>query len=387
MRIVQLNSFSASVTASLIRMTASIEDHEERVAYLEGIGGISGGNPLTPLNQFSASAKISIANLEAATGSYETTGRGIISGSSQVDVMSTTNIARLATTGSNSFNGSQTITGSVTVSSTLNASSILVNGFLGIDTGADVNSVKIGRSTGGTSTRTVAIGYGSAGGAGSYNVAIGDQSGQQLAGSNNVVIGGTTLNATINASSNTIVGSSTANTNAIGSTNTIIGSGITLGAGAANNTIVGASVTVGAISNHIILANGAGTRAFIYDGTNTTLTNNVIVSGSISATGDIVAYSTSDIRFKENIIPITAALLKLENISGNTYDWKNEFEYIHGFKGNDVGVIAQEIQKVLPEAVRERENGYLGVNYEKIIPLLIESIKELSAKVDRLENK
>jgi ABC-type transporter Mla subunit MlaD len=109
--------------------------------------------------------------------------------------------------------------------------------------------------------------------------------------------------------------------------------------------------------------------------------------GRIDASGDIVAFSTSDRNFKENIIPITAALLKLENISGNTYDWKNEFEYIHGFKGNDVGVIAQEIQKVLPEAVRERENGYLAVQYEKIIPLLIESIKELSVKVKDLENK
>jgi hypothetical protein len=110
-------------------------------------------------------------------------------------------------------------------------------------------------------------------------------------------------------------------------------------------------------------------------------------AGRIDASGDIVAFSTSDINFKENIIPIKDALSKVETISGNTYDWKNEFEYIHGFKGNDVGVIAQEIQKVLPEAVRERENGYLGVNYEKIIPLLIESIKELSAKVKELENK
>ena len=110
-------------------------------------------------------------------------------------------------------------------------------------------------------------------------------------------------------------------------------------------------------------------------------------AGRVDASGDIVAYSTSDINFKENIVPIKNALDKVENISGNEYIWKNEFEYIHGFKGKDVGVIAQEIQKILPEAVRERDNGYLGVNYEKIIPLLIESIKELSAKVKELENK
>jgi len=112
-----------------------------------------------------------------------------------------------------------------------------------------------------------------------------------------------------------------------------------------------------------------------------------VTAGRIDAAGDIVAYSTSDIRLKENIQPIQNALSKVETISGNEYNWKKEFEYIHGFKGNDVGVIAQEIQKVLPEAINERENGYLGVNYEKIIPLLIQSIKELSAKVKELENK
>jgi hypothetical protein len=110
-------------------------------------------------------------------------------------------------------------------------------------------------------------------------------------------------------------------------------------------------------------------------------------AGRIDATGDIVAYSTSDERLKENIQPIQNALSKVENISGNEYNWKEEFENIHGFKGNDVGVIAQEIQKILPEAVIERDNGYLGVNYEKIIPLLIQSIKELSLKVKELENK
>ena len=134
------------------------------------------------------------------------------------------------------------------------------------------------------------------------------------------------------------------------------------------------------MSNNFLILSG------IISGSNT-FTGNQTISGSLNVTGDVVAFSTSDINFKENISPITDALLKLENISGNTYDWKNEFEYIHGFKGNDVGVIAQEIQKILPEAVRERENGYLGVNYEKIIPLLIQSIKELSVKVKDLENK
>jgi hypothetical protein len=111
------------------------------------------------------------------------------------------------------------------------------------------------------------------------------------------------------------------------------------------------------------------------------------VAGEIRATGDIVAFYSSDERLKENIQPIENALTKVEMISGNTYDWKEGFETIHSHKGNDIGVIAQEIEKVLPQAVTERETGYKAVNYEKIVPLLIEAIKELNAKIDKLENK
>jgi uncharacterized coiled-coil protein SlyX len=111
------------------------------------------------------------------------------------------------------------------------------------------------------------------------------------------------------------------------------------------------------------------------------------VAGEIRATNDITAYYSSDIRLKENIQPIQNALEKVESISGNTYDWKEGFEEIHSHKGNDIGVIAQEIEEILPQIVTNRDNGYKAVQYEKIVPLLIEAIKELSAKIKRLENK
>ena len=57
------------------------------------------------------------------------------------------------------------------------------------------------------------------------------------------------------------------------------------------------------------------------------------------------------------------------------------------YKGKDVGVVAQEIQSVLPEIVAGRANGYLGVKYEKIVPLLIESIKELKQEIDEIKEK
>jgi hypothetical protein len=110
-------------------------------------------------------------------------------------------------------------------------------------------------------------------------------------------------------------------------------------------------------------------------------------SAWVGATGDITAFYSSDIRLKENIHPILHALEKVKSISGNTYDWKAGFDEIHSHKGNDIGVIAQEIEAVLPQIVTNRDNGYKAVQYEKIIPLLVEAIKELSAKIDRLENK
>jgi uncharacterized coiled-coil protein SlyX len=110
-------------------------------------------------------------------------------------------------------------------------------------------------------------------------------------------------------------------------------------------------------------------------------------AGEIRATGDITAFYSSDIRLKENIQPIQNALEKVESISGNTYDWKEGYDEIHSHKGNDVGVIAQEVEEILPQIVTNRDNGFKAVQYEKIIPLLIEAIKELSAKINRLENK
>ena len=114
-------------------------------------------------------------------------------------------------------------------------------------------------------------------------------------------------------------------------------------------------------------------------------------TGRIDATNDIVAYSTSDCRLKENIKPIKNALCKVIGVTGNTFDWKEltkeEIQTIHSNTGKDVGVIAQEIEKILPEAVTTRNNGYKAVNYEKIVPLLIEAIKEQQKQINELKSK
>ena len=132
---------------------------------------------------------------------------------------------------------------------------------------------------------------------------------------------------------------------------------------------------------------GGGTTANVQFGSFGIGTTASGVSGEIRATGDIVAFYSSDERLKENIQPIQNALSKVESISGNTYNWKEGFETIHSHIGHDLGVIAQEVQSVLPEVVTERETGYLAVDYVKLVPVLIQAIKELSAKVKELENK
>jgi hypothetical protein len=109
--------------------------------------------------------------------------------------------------------------------------------------------------------------------------------------------------------------------------------------------------------------------------------------GRIDASNDVVAYSTSDFRLKENITPILNPIAKIEAIGGYTFDWKPEHKDLHGFEGRDIGVIAQEIEVIMPEIVTMRDSGYKAVKYEKIVPLLIEAIKDLQKQVDELKNK
>ena len=130
--------------------------------------------------------------------------------------------------------------------------------------------------------------------------------------------------------------------------------------------------------------NGMGNSIGVASNFNTILEDNLTVSGSLNVTGDITAFSTSDERLKSNITPILDGLDKVGEIQGYEYDWiENEH---HTNTGHDIGVIAQEIEKIAPEAVTTRDNGYKAVKYEKLIPILIQAIKELNDKVKQLED-
>jgi hypothetical protein len=107
-------------------------------------------------------------------------------------------------------------------------------------------------------------------------------------------------------------------------------------------------------------------------------------AGRLEAANDIVAYSSSDKRWKTNIKNIDSPLEKISKINGVEFDWIED-EPVHGNKGHDVGVIAQEIEQILPDIVQTRESGMKAVQYDKIIPLLIESIKEQQKQIEELK--
>jgi hypothetical protein len=114
--------------------------------------------------------------------------------------------------------------------------------------------------------------------------------------------------------------------------------------------------------------------------------------GEIRASSEITAYFSSDARLKENIKLIENPITIIDQIRGVTFDWTDEHMARRGgedgyfVRKHDIGVIAQEVQAVLPELVGTREDGYLAVKYEKMVPLLIEAIKAQQKTIDSLVN-
>ena len=115
-------------------------------------------------------------------------------------------------------------------------------------------------------------------------------------------------------------------------------------------------------------------------------TSTLGTAGLIRATNDVVAFYSSDERLKDNLIKIGNPLDKLSQLNGYEFDWIVNQE-IHPNEGHDVGVIAQEVEKVIPEIVETRESGYKAVKYEKMVPLLIEAIKEQQKQIDELKEE
>jgi hypothetical protein len=112
-------------------------------------------------------------------------------------------------------------------------------------------------------------------------------------------------------------------------------------------------------------------------------------SGNLLVIGNVTAYgSTSDARLKHNVKPIENALSTVIELKGVTFNWnKDTTTYTLTKLDKDIGFIAQQVQEVLPDLVREGEDGYLGIRDRAIIPLLVEAIKELNKKIETLEGE
>ena len=100
------------------------------------------------------------------------------------------------------------------------------------------------------------------------------------------------------------------------------------------------------------------------------------VSNDLTVSGDVVI--SSDARLKSNIVSLGSTLAKLLQIDGKSYEMKGK---------QKIGVLAQEIQEVFPELVSEDDNEMLAVNYQGLVPVLINALKEQDAKMKEQEKK
>ena len=152
------------------------------------------------------------------------------------------------------------------------------------------------------------------------------------------------------------------------------------------NGIVISPVSGNVLINSTQTATSPSTGALVVNG-------GVGINGNVYVTGSTFSNTPSDRRLKENITTIENPLELISKITGTRFDWIDSYiESLGGEDGNfvkkqDMGVIAQDVEQVLPEIVGTKQDGFKTVKYEKLIPLLIESIKALSVEVTDLKEQ
>ena len=139
----------------------------------------------------------------------------------------------------------------------------------------------------------------------------------------------------------------------------------------------------------IVASGGAALSGdFSVSGTST-LTGAVTAGGNITAQGEVTAYSSSDARLKKNINPIEDALGIISKLNPIAFNWNDKAVELNSAKDSDrvnYGVIAQEIERVLPDLVHNT-NGYKSVDYPQLFGILIRAIQELKLEIEELKSK
>ena len=208
----------------------------------------------------------------------------------------------------------------------------------------------------------------------SGNTAIGFRAQWKLgSGDNNSVLGNQSLSAMRRGAENTAVGSQSLSRITEGSRN------VAIGAGAGTNNIKGdGNVYIGSGAgsekptrekNRLYIANGRSEGSRLITGDFGT--HEVNINGDLHASGNLT--QNSDARLKKDIKPLTHALDAILQLQGKTYRWKEDTTFSNEA---DIGLVAQEVEKIFPELVAENEQGYKGIAYSKLTAVLIEAIKE-----------
>jgi len=108
------------------------------------------------------------------------------------------------------------------------------------------------------------------------------------------------------------------------------------------------------------------------------------VNGSMNAS----SYSGSDVRWKKNIAPINNAESLIEGLQGVRFDWRTkEFKDKNFDNTRQVGLIAQDVEKVIPEIVKTDTDGYKAVSYERLTAVLVEAVKEQQKQIQELRRE
>jgi Chaperone of endosialidase len=169
-----------------------------------------------------------------------------------------------------------------------------------------------------------------------------------------------------------------------------------LSAGGGSSTAMQSSIDLSGYSNVADMLNNivmrtAGTERLRIDNLGNVGIGTSAPSVRLQVAGDIIANSiagSSDLRFKTNITPIENPLQKVLKLRGVNFDWnKNAFPERSFSESKAIGFIAQEVEKVLPEVVQTEKTaeGYKAVQYDKVVALLVEAIKEQQKQIDGLK--
>ena len=172
-------------------------------------------------------------------------------------------------------------------------------------------------------------------------------------------------------------------------TGSISGTGIVSGSSiCSTGTICGGAGTLNSLAVTTTSSLGTATATTLLTTCNATVSGNATVAGTITVNGDIrgcsdiIAFYSSDCRLKDDLNVICNTQSIINSLTGYSFTWNEESNR----EGSDLGVIAQDVQEVLPSIVKERDNGYLAVDYIKLIPVLIEEVKRLGAEVEQLKS-